>query len=82
MCLPRDLGNQFEVAVVVQHGEPACFSGGGDESVDEGKGPMPASVCQDGLDFQCPLVFGIPTRKPPRLVSLKTPTPSRADLTS
>jgi hypothetical protein len=57
--LTRDLSNQFEVAVVMQHSKFACFGGRGNKSIDEGERTMVAPGCKSSLDLQCSLVISV-----------------------
>jgi hypothetical protein len=59
MGLTRELSNQFEVAVVVQHSKSACFGGRGNEGIDEGERAMLASGSKSTLDLQCSLVISV-----------------------
>lgn len=49
--LAGDLSNQFEVGVVVQHGEVPSLCCRGDQSIDEGEGSVLAPVRKGGLDL-------------------------------
>ena len=49
--LAGDLSNQFEVGVVVQHGQVPSLGCRGDQSIDEGEGSVVNAVREGGLDF-------------------------------
>lgn len=57
--LTRDLSNQFEVPVVVQHGQPPRFGRCGNKGVDHGERSMLAAGGKRGLDLPCSLVISV-----------------------
>jgi hypothetical protein len=57
--LIRDLSNQFEVAVVMQHSKSAGFGGRRNKGIDAGERTMVAPGCKGSLDLQCSLVISV-----------------------
>jgi len=57
--LARDFGDEFELGVIVEHGEAAGLGDGGDEGVDEREGPVPAAGGEGRLSLEGPPVVGV-----------------------
>jgi hypothetical protein len=54
--LARDAGNQVEVLVQMQHGEPGQRGRGGDDQVRYRRGAVLAAIGEDSLDFDRPVL--------------------------
>ena len=59
LLLPRDLGDDLEIRVIVKHDQIAGLGDRGNEAVNERNSPMLAPRREGSLDLQSPTVIGV-----------------------
>jgi hypothetical protein len=57
--LARDVGNQFEVCVVMEHGEVVSLGHSGEEGINERERPVLAPGSESCLDLEAPSMVGL-----------------------